>query len=366
MECQAITNVGTQCSRKALINSKYCWQHQNYESGETKESNSSLILKALQPEIISNIKNYAGILGNFSKALNENTNKNLILKIWFKEIGVQTPFEKLTENDIKLLWPLYIKRIANAPAKDLLKTAISMGLNPYIFHSRTIEYEGDITNHNFSRRRIREILGYGYDAERDSLLKHINQTLVQFIVDKKIRKGDMVSIEEIDYQTHYADYHTIPHVIYDGKELVYTDLEYYPNSITVDLPSSFIINEYPTTNYFYDSTDNQINNTVDFDTSDTKYQLVEEYQISEKDKVYQYLTTGKSSDYTIWINKPITNKYWHGVLVFDSDIVKNDSRSVITDFITYIEALATNKVIKDRVMNVLKNNQSLRTLYSRN
>jgi antitoxin component YwqK of YwqJK toxin-antitoxin module len=39
MQCQAITNSGKQCSRKALSSSKYCWQHQNYktqEIGKTK------------------------------------------------------------------------------------------------------------------------------------------------------------------------------------------------------------------------------------------------------------------------------------------------------------------------------------------
>jgi hypothetical protein len=105
---------------------------------------------------------------------------------------------------------------------------------------------------------------------------------------------------------------------------------------------------------------------VDFDTTDTKYQLVEEYQISDKDKIYQYVTTGKSSDYTIWINKPITNEYWQGVLIFDPDIVKNNSSWVITDFITYVESFATNKVIKDKIAGILKNNQSLKTLYSHN
>jgi hypothetical protein len=114
MECQAITNAGTQCSRKALTKSKYCWQHQNYESSETKEStkipntNSSLILKALQPEIMSTIKNYASVLGNFSKALNENTNKHSILRTWFEDIEVQTHFDEVTDKDIQLLWPLYI------------------------------------------------------------------------------------------------------------------------------------------------------------------------------------------------------------------------------------------------------------------
>jgi antitoxin component YwqK of YwqJK toxin-antitoxin module len=35
MECKAITKLGTQCSRIAEPNSKYCWQHQNYETSAT-------------------------------------------------------------------------------------------------------------------------------------------------------------------------------------------------------------------------------------------------------------------------------------------------------------------------------------------
>jgi len=34
MECKAITNTGTQCSREAETNSKYCWQHRNYDIKE--------------------------------------------------------------------------------------------------------------------------------------------------------------------------------------------------------------------------------------------------------------------------------------------------------------------------------------------
>jgi len=32
MECKAITNLGIQCSRTAELESKYCWQHQNYDA----------------------------------------------------------------------------------------------------------------------------------------------------------------------------------------------------------------------------------------------------------------------------------------------------------------------------------------------
>jgi hypothetical protein len=33
MQCQAITLIGTQCSRKSSANSNYCWQHKNYVPG---------------------------------------------------------------------------------------------------------------------------------------------------------------------------------------------------------------------------------------------------------------------------------------------------------------------------------------------
>jgi antitoxin component YwqK of YwqJK toxin-antitoxin module len=40
MECKAITNEGTQCSREAEPGSKYCWQHQNYEGKEVINTSS--------------------------------------------------------------------------------------------------------------------------------------------------------------------------------------------------------------------------------------------------------------------------------------------------------------------------------------
>jgi len=35
MQCQAILKSGNQCSRKAQSGSKFCWQHQNYETSAT-------------------------------------------------------------------------------------------------------------------------------------------------------------------------------------------------------------------------------------------------------------------------------------------------------------------------------------------
>jgi hypothetical protein len=33
-QCEATTQKGTQCSRRAMKGSRYCWQHQNYEKGK--------------------------------------------------------------------------------------------------------------------------------------------------------------------------------------------------------------------------------------------------------------------------------------------------------------------------------------------
>jgi len=40
-QCEAITKSGTRCSRSAKDNSKYCWQHQNYEKTNNKSGESS-------------------------------------------------------------------------------------------------------------------------------------------------------------------------------------------------------------------------------------------------------------------------------------------------------------------------------------
>jgi hypothetical protein len=53
MECRAITNPGKQCSRKSLPNSKYCWQHQNYDkkSDETLFENVEIEYNQLVDEL---------------------------------------------------------------------------------------------------------------------------------------------------------------------------------------------------------------------------------------------------------------------------------------------------------------------------
>jgi antitoxin component YwqK of YwqJK toxin-antitoxin module len=47
MECKAIINTGTQCSRIAETNSKYCWQHQNYDAKNSYFENIPLLQNTL-------------------------------------------------------------------------------------------------------------------------------------------------------------------------------------------------------------------------------------------------------------------------------------------------------------------------------
>jgi antitoxin component YwqK of YwqJK toxin-antitoxin module len=47
MECKAITNAGTQCSRIAETGSKYCWQHRNYDAKTQYFQNTDLLQNTL-------------------------------------------------------------------------------------------------------------------------------------------------------------------------------------------------------------------------------------------------------------------------------------------------------------------------------
>jgi len=62
MQCLAITKLGTRCSRKALPNSKYCWQHQNLEVKESKTEiiPSKNILQVIPEDVFINIGKYLG------------------------------------------------------------------------------------------------------------------------------------------------------------------------------------------------------------------------------------------------------------------------------------------------------------------
>lgn len=133
MECVAITNKGTRCSRNAISNSKYCWQHQP-------------IYLSLQPEILNRIYSYSGTLNPINKILQNNINKRKILENWFNNINVKTSFSEVKESEIELLWGLYQKRIDNVPANNLLELAIKNGLNPNYFYAKEFVYQGFIPN----------------------------------------------------------------------------------------------------------------------------------------------------------------------------------------------------------------------------
>ena len=47
MKCDAITNSGTRYTRIALENSKYCWQHQNYDAKNNYFQNLPLLQNTL-------------------------------------------------------------------------------------------------------------------------------------------------------------------------------------------------------------------------------------------------------------------------------------------------------------------------------
>jgi hypothetical protein len=47
MECEATTNAGARCSRTVLENSKYCWQHQNYDAKNNYFQNLPLLQNTL-------------------------------------------------------------------------------------------------------------------------------------------------------------------------------------------------------------------------------------------------------------------------------------------------------------------------------
>jgi hypothetical protein len=98
---------------------------------------------------------------------------------------------------------IYIKRIANVPPKDLLEKAIVKGLNPYLFHSQIFSYK----NEEF-KEHIYEIL----EVKDGEMLLYLNTTLSQFILNNKIRKGDLIILEDIG-QT--------PSLVYNGRELIF-------------------------------------------------------------------------------------------------------------------------------------------------
>ena len=199
MQCQATTKSGTQCSRKALPNSNYCWQHQNYNGNIANNTNLNqnpikienkddfkviltneqpagelqLMLDALQPGIMSNVVQLSGTLGNFSQTFAE-TNQRKLLRQWFSDIHVQTPFSEVLDKEIPLIWGLYQNRIANGPPKDLLEKAIKEGLNQDYFYAKVVPI------------KLSRAINYE-DLKDPILLSKLNQGLQTTIIKNKCK-----------------------------------------------------------------------------------------------------------------------------------------------------------------------------------
>ena len=57
MQCQAKTSKGAQCSRKAQVDSLYCWQHQNYVPPIPHESKTSTQINSPRNLVTNNATN---------------------------------------------------------------------------------------------------------------------------------------------------------------------------------------------------------------------------------------------------------------------------------------------------------------------
>jgi len=362
MQCQATTKSRTQCSRKAEPNSNYCWQHQNYipnlskkvenrnlefkvvETKNVSNQEQQLRLNALQPNIMSNIISYSGTLGNFSKIFSE-TNQRKILKKWFGEIHIQTPFSEVKESEIPLLWGLYQNRIANAPPKDLLEEAIERGLSRDYFYAKVIRVGASSLTY-----------GLNYEDLKDTtLLQKINLELQDTIKQNKLRYGDILVLGAGD------GYYPII-FIYNGTDLILADFEYIDIQTPI-IPSQILINNFPTTNYFTKVAYHIIyfdTNIVYFDTNGTDLKLLNQYKVSENYSIYHYITTGISADYEIWTYTPLTENNWKGVLPFDGAKAGWDLGE---DFIEFIQNLISDEEIGNLIYDKITTNQNLRVLF---
>jgi hypothetical protein len=98
MQCKALTTSGSQCSRKADINSNYCWQHQNYEIKSNTKITSPKSAQTIFVESIKSISSKDKNMGDHY----------FIAELYYKHseyaIGAYTSKEKLLqkiESDIK-------------------------------------------------------------------------------------------------------------------------------------------------------------------------------------------------------------------------------------------------------------------------
>jgi len=98
MECQAFTKSGKQCSRKAEPNSKFCWQHQNYDEKKVVSPRVTST-KVISPRKVVSPKSYQQ--NALTRSINNLPNKDIyyVAKLYYKgnDYGVDafTSLDKL-------------------------------------------------------------------------------------------------------------------------------------------------------------------------------------------------------------------------------------------------------------------------------
>jgi hypothetical protein len=168
----------------------------------------------------------------------------------------------------------------------------------------------------------------------------------------KMRKGDCISAVIRSNRLHNEDI-----LIYNGEEFIHPDHDWVDEYEPI-LPSSIQINDYPTTGYFSKSFPIDI---VWFNTEGTGLKLLNQYKNSDKHPVYQYITTGKSGGYEIWMYEPLTEKNWKGILPFEGASSSNQERG--TDFLNVLSNISEDEEITNIIYNKIITNQNLRVLY---
>jgi hypothetical protein len=345
MQCQAILKSGKQCSRKALLNSNFCWQHQNYASSIVKSEkveiksekvenkNSNLLLSALQRGIVSNIIQLSGHLQPISNTLSNDLNKYAILGTWFTEIGVQTPISEINDHEIPLLWNIYQKRIDNYPNPELIDKAIDKGLRQLIFYSREHQYK--------------DIIAGGipdYEIVVNNVLT--NKVLAKlYPKNNRIRKGDTIRLMQ------QGNYRNDGVFVYNGEKFLdlSDQIDEYGN-----LPKDIHINDYPIMEYFKYTIHH--NNIVPFDTTDQKIVSKVEYKIETPDHlpIYLYKT---DKNYYIWSFNNNLEDSWNKTLYFDTekeviaeayvDADNENFLSILAEYDTIMSKLKSYKVLYD-------------------
>jgi len=124
MECQAITNEGKQCSRKVEFNSKYCWQHQNYEVNKYFE-NLPLLQNTLLP-YFSEEEPLKNLNKQFQNLNYEKYNTPQIIETYHPES--------------EILW--YRETLKNGKQNGLFEQWYKNGVPKYKYNIKNDEYDG--------------------------------------------------------------------------------------------------------------------------------------------------------------------------------------------------------------------------------